>query len=123
MKKSICIFGIALACLTASSCATDKQDQVYSVVNARSDNDGKTLTVSGLLKVDNGYYNLFSRDQKECIGLLLTDSQRESYRSLINRRVAATGKFSAEGCGRAGICVEHICGPAILTDVAVAPAS
>lgn len=110
--------GVAL-----SSCVTGGRDDVYSAIEERAENDGKSVTVRGLLKTNSGYYNLFSSNGKECIGLLLTDSQRQSYKGLVDQKVVVTGNLDAEGCGRDGICVEHICGPTILTDVSVSPAS
>jgi len=109
--------------VTLSSCVTDGRDDVYSAIEGRVENDGKSLTLRGLLKTNSGFYNLFSSDRKECIGLLLTDSQRQSYEALVDQKVVVTGNLDAEGCGRDGICVEHICGPTILTDVSVSPAS
>lgn len=123
MTNTPTISMVLLLCAALSSCATDHRDDVYSAVQARNANDGKSITISGLLKTNSGYYNLFSSDQKECIGLLLTDSQRQAYEGLAGQKVVVTGKLDAEGCGRDGICVEHICGPTILTDVSVSPAS
>lgn len=123
MKFRIQALGMGLACLIASSCASDGPDEVYSAISARLTNDGKLLSVHGLLKTNAGYYNLYSQNQKECVGLLLTDSQREKYTNLIGQQVVVRGTFKSEGCGREGICVEHICGPAIFTDVIISPAS
>lgn len=120
MKRNIILPALVTFCLATSSCAQGGLDDVYSIMSVRADRDGEKVVLKGFLKVNSGYYNLFSGDQKECIGLLLTDAQRESYKGLAGQRVAATGTFEAEGCGRNGICVEHMCGPAILTNVTVA---
>lgn len=122
MKNTRITFIAIMIGVTLSSCVTDSRDSVYSAIEERSENDGKPITVHGLLKTNSGYYNLFSRDGKECIGLLLTDNQRQSYKGFADQKVMVTGKLDAEGCGRDGICVEHICGPTILTDVSVSPA-
>ena len=114
----IAIFGsfLVVSCVSGA-------DDVYSAIEKRAAQDGETVTVGGTLKTTNGYFNLFSRDQRECIGLLLTDAQREEYRTYVGKRIQARGQLEAEGCGREGICVEHLCGPTILTKVTLSPPS
>ena len=121
MKQSIILLVVASLSLATSSCAHDGLDDVYSIMSARAERDGQNVSLRGVLKINNGYYNLFSKDQQECVGLLLTNNQRERFKELAGQQVAVTGTFEAEGCGRDGICVEHICGPAILTNVTVSP--
>lgn len=99
------------------ACATTHQDDIVLAVENRKDNDGKVIILSGTLRESNGYYNLFSKNGQECVGVLLTDGQKEDYKSLVGRRVTLTGTLEAEGCGRDGICVEHICGPTIMTRI------
>lgn len=99
------------------SCAVTMQDSVVDTVSRSRQNDGKSITVSGLLREKNGYYNLFSKNNEECVGVLLTDQQKKEFRSSAGKRVALTGTLEAEGCGRDGICVEHLCGPTIMTNI------
>lgn len=101
------------------ACAATRHDDVILVVEHRKDNDGKVISLSGTLRERSGYYNLFSINGRECVGVLLTDSQKDDYKYLVGRRVTLTGTLEAEGCGRDGICVEHLCGPAIMTSVTV----
>ncbi|MBB5986633.1 hypothetical protein [Sphingobium lignivorans] len=101
------------------ACAATHQDDVVVAVEHRKDNDGKVIILSGTLRERNGYYNLFSRNNQECVGILITDSQKEDFKSLVGKRVTLTGTLEAEGCGRDGICVEHLCGPTIMTGVTV----
>lgn len=115
MKKT---FALTVSVVLVS-CTTGHTDEVYSAIESRFVNDGKIITVQGILQFNSGYYNIFSEDRKECIGLLLTDRQRQSYKELIDRKAVVTGKLDAEGCGRDGICVEHICGPTILKEASI----
>lgn len=113
------------ALLTASvagflvSCVSSHRDDVIRTMANRIENNGKSVTVSGILRERGGYYNLFSNDGKECIGILLTDRQRREYRRFADHRVTVAGTLEAEGCGREGICVERLCGPTIMTGVTV----
>lgn len=111
---------ISLASLTMlllASCAATLQDPVVAVVKGSKENDGKFISLAGVLREKNGFFNLFSKDGEECVGVLLTDQQRNDYRASAGKRVTLTGTLEAEGCGRDGICVEHLCGPTILTNI------
>lgn len=110
---------VSLATLLLVSCAATLQDEVVSAVARSKENNGKTITISGILKERNGYYNLFSRNGNECVGILLNDQQREEYSPRAGKRVTITGTLEAEGCGRDGICVEHLCGPTIMTSITI----
>jgi hypothetical protein len=61
--------------------------------------------------------NLYSSDRQQCIGLLVTTAQQPRYRQRSGQSVSLSGRLQAQGCGRDGICDEHLCGPAILRDV------
>lgn len=102
-----------------ASCTASHRDDVRLAMANRNNNDGKLVTVSGMLRERSGYYNLFSSDGQECIGVLLTDSQKLNYRSFSGQKVKVAGTLKSEGCGREGICVEHLCGPTIMTGVTV----
>lgn len=106
-----------------SSCASLSQgsssNNVSMIVERRLSVDGQIVAIHGLLKEDGGYYNIYSRDGERCVGLLLTDLQRSEYRVHANSEVLVRGVLEAEGCGREGVCVERLCGPAILTGVAL----
>lgn len=112
-KKAILLVSI----MSLISCASTLQDSVVDTVSRSKQNDGKSITVSGFFREKNGYYNLFSKDNDECIGVLLTDQQKNEFRSRSGKRVTITGTLEAEGCGRDGICVEHLCGPTIMTNI------
>lgn len=105
---------VLLGALT--SCAPTEASTVRQLVESGA-LTGQALTVSGVLKIDHGYYNLHSPDHARCVGLLLTNDQRARYGSLEGARVTVAGRFDAEGCGRNGLCVEDLCGPAVLTDI------
>lgn len=101
------------------SCASSKSNNVKMVVESRNQYSNKIVSISGILRERNSFYNLFSNDSQECIGVMLTDSQKELYKNMNGRNVAVRGILKPEGCGREGICVEHLCGPTIVTDVTV----
>lgn len=119
MKVSRKTLVMIISCIALTSCITNLRDEVHSTIESQTENDGQIVTIQGFLKTNNNYYNLFSGDGKVCIGLLLTDTQRQRFQRLVDKRVFVKGRLDAEGCGRRGICVEHICGPTILTDVLV----
>lgn len=101
------------------SCVSSHGDPVVLAVTNRAGNNGRLIMVSGTFRERNGYYNLFSSDGQECIGILTTDRQKIDYRSFVGQKVSVVGILQAEGCGREGICVEHLCGPTIMTGVTI----
>ena len=110
-----------VACMVSLlfSCAGGRPDNISNIIANRALYNNKVVTVSGILREKNRYYNLFSGYKRECIGLLLTDGQKEAYKTNNNRRVMVSGTLRSEGCGREGICVEHLCGPTIMTGVTI----
>lgn len=110
---------VAITLGSLLSCTTPHHDDVVKAILNRIDNDGNSIVVSGILRRSSSYYNLFSSDGRECIGILLTDRQMSEYSSIVNHRVTVAGTLEAEGCGREGICVEHLCGPTIMTGVTI----
>lgn len=103
------------------SCA-NRQDAVINMVNHRNSFNNMQVSVEGILETRNGFFNIFSRDRQLCIGLLVYNRDIPRYSALVRRRVVATGRLQAEGCGREGVCTEYLCGPAILRDVSIEPA-
>lgn len=101
-----------------TSCIASRDDVTHTMEHRNNYNE-KTISISGVMRENSGFYNLFSNDRQECIGLLLTDSQRLEYKSYVGHRVTVAGILKAEGCGREGICVEHLCSPTIMTGVTV----
>jgi hypothetical protein len=76
------------------------------------------VTVHGRLQVqEHGLVNLYTANRQLCVGLLVTNRDRPHYRARQGRIVTVSGRLQAEGCGREGICDEHLCGPAILHDM------
>lgn len=108
---------VSLLVFLLSACSTPPKDEVIEMLDRRLDNDGKTVTVTGILGVYRIYYNLYSKDGQRCIGLLLSDDQRVEYKSSVGKRVTLTGTLEAEGCGRDGICMDSLCSPTIMTHV------
>jgi hypothetical protein len=112
---------LAAATLLASCVAGEGPGSVPNLLAQRQAVDGHVVTVRGILGTRHGLFNLYSRDRQHCVGLLVTDAQRLRYVGFDGRPVEATGRMMAEGCGRNGICDEHLCGPAVLRDVQVQP--
>ena len=78
----------------------------------------RAVTVHGRVRVqEHGLVNLYAADRQQCIGLLVTDRDRPNYRERKGRIVSVIGRLHAQGCGREGLCDDHLCGPAILRDV------
>lgn len=103
------------------SCASPKANNVKKTVENIDQYRDKTVSISGILRECNNFYNLFSNDLQECIGVMLTDSQKKLYKNVGDQNVTVRGIMKPQGCGHDGICVEHLCGPTIITDVTVSP--
>lgn len=107
------VLGVAAVSCMASS------DSVRRLLAQRESLDGQRVQVRGVLGVDRGIVNLFSADRNNCLGLLTYTRDLDRYIALDGQRVIASGTLDAEGCGRRGVCVERMCGPAILRDVTI----
>lgn len=112
-----------LAIAGAAACATvlGGPNTVSLLLDNADSRDGQRVNVGGTLVSSHGLMNLYSSDRRECVGLLITDEQRASYLELEGRDIAVSGVFRAQGCGRDGICDEHLCAPGILVDVSLQP--
>jgi hypothetical protein len=110
--------GLFAALVGLASCAASSIDPVSALLAERQERDGQRVNVEGVIGIDqHGLANLYSRDRGECVGLLITDQQRRHLASLEGRIAVVSGVIRAEGCGRDSFCDEHLCGPAILTDM------
>ena len=107
--------------VSLAACASIEADSVKQLIESRAMHDGQPVQVVGTLRYDNGIVNLYSRDVRECIGLLTYVEQQEHYRRLDGRHVRVTGLLDAEGCGLRGFCVERLCGPAVIRQVTATP--
>lgn len=107
------------AFLAIASCAAGSAFSVHRLLSERQAHQAMRVSVVGVLGLRHGLVNLFSRNGRECIGLLTHVEDRGSYSALNGQTVLVSGILEAEGCGRNGICDEHLCGPAILRDVTV----
>ena len=105
--------------LLLGACAGTLADPIHALIRDRSIKDGTHVQVVGRIGVSHGLISLFSIDRKECIGLLVTEAQRKQLIQLDGNLARVSGILEAEGCGREGICVEHLCGPTVLTNVTV----
>ena len=105
--------------LTMSCAPVDHTSSVGDVIKSSDRHDGRQIVVRGVMSSRDGFLNLFSGDRKECIGLLLTSAERATYFKFAERKVSVSGTFRSQGCGRDGICDEHLCGPGVLTDVTI----
>jgi hypothetical protein len=106
--------------ILAVSCAASKSDvSVKTALKSAATYDGLRVTVRGHLSSRHSFLNLFSQNGQQCLGLIPADDEIASLRAEEGRNVSISGVLRAEGCGREGICDEHICGPAVLTDVIV----
>ena len=109
---------LAATLLTLSACASAMKGQSVPVLLANAAaQDGTRVTVHGRLIADHGFINLYSPDRRQCLGLLVFEESKRLYLHRDHRVVTVEGRLQAEGCGREGMCVEQLCGPAILRDV------
>jgi hypothetical protein len=109
---------IVTGILSLHACSS-VSDTVGITLANRVANDGQRVLVAGRLRIHGGYYSLHSRNPNECVGLLLTDRQRQDYEMLDGKTVQANGTFELEGCGYKGVCNHNICSPDILTHVEI----
>lgn len=101
-------------------CASSVQNNTVQTLSADPYAiDGNEVRVTGIVVMQHGLANLYSEDRQECVGLLITDGQRPMFAAQDNQTVDVIGTMWAEGCGREGICDEHLCGPAVLRDVSI----
>jgi hypothetical protein len=105
--------------LTIACVAAVHPLSVDDILKLPLDHDGQRVQIEGTLSPRHGFLNLFSQDKKQCVGLLLTPNERGMLGTYSERKVSVSGIFRAEGCGRDGICDEHLCGPGVLTDVSL----
>ena len=115
MKRGLAI-GV-MASLSIVSCALDMKPSVGDILNFATRHNGHQITVRGRISSRHGLLSLFNRSAKQCIGLILTPSERLSFSKYVEREISVTGTFQADGCGRDGVCDEHLCGPGVLTHV------
>lgn len=99
------------------SCSDVSVNNISDIISNSSRFDGNTVTLYGTIRVNSGFYNIFPRDGRSCIGLLLTNAQRQESARLEGRRVLLTGILESRGCADHYICNEHLCGPELLTHV------
>ncbi len=106
--------------ILAMSCATYEQyASVKTILESTDRYDGRRVIVRGNLSSRHGILNLFTRGAKQCIGLVLPPAERATLSRYVEREISLAGTFQAEGCGRDGICDEHLCGPGVLTQVSL----
>ena len=98
-------------------CAYASGYDVRTIVQQATIYDGRTITVRGVIVRHDLFLNLYSRDRQVCIGLLVSNDLRESLYQYEGETIAVSGRLHAQGCGRDAMCVEHLCGPAVLRDV------
>lgn len=116
LRIFFCAIGVSIS---VAGCFSLNSDGVIGALKDRDRLDGTKVSIVGRLKSSHGYFNIFSKDGKECIGLLMTDEQRIASKALDGRFVTVTGTFESEGCGKKGFCVEHICSPDILEKITI----
>jgi hypothetical protein len=104
------VIGVA-GCATTSSTSLP----VERAVREASQRNGQLVQVEGFVGSWHNGVNLFSPSRRECIGLLVRDTDVVRFRAIDGRRVTVRGKLEAQGCGYDGICDEHLCGPAVLS--------
>jgi hypothetical protein len=115
---------IPLLILLACCAAPGGHLSVHQLLSQSSALDNEEVKLKGRLEVEeHGLINIYSRDGKQCVGLLLSRDQMARYAGFARRQVLVTGRLEKEGCGRDGFCDEHLCGPAVLKDATVEPSS
>lgn len=117
MEKVI-IIGV-LGSLAISCTSAGQHASVDTVLASATHYDGKRIVVRGVLSSRHGLLNLFTRRAEQCLGLVLTPAERVVLTRYIEHEISLIGIFQAEGCGRDGICDEHLCGPGVLTHVSL----
>jgi hypothetical protein len=117
VKKAM-IIGV-LGILVISCASAGRHASVDTVLASATHYDGKRITVRGVLSSRHGLLNLFTRRAEQCLGLILTPAERVALTRYVEREISLIGIFHAEGCGRDGICDEHLCGPGVLTHVSL----
>lgn len=114
--KSLCF----LVALALGACATRVGDDPVGRLLAQSQSlNGQEVQAEGVFRARQGVANLYSRDRRQCIGLLTHDVGAGELASLEGRTVRASGRLMAKGCPKGGSCSEHLCGPAVLYNVRV----
>ena len=113
------LLGLIIVLTGACVGSTGRRDEVHDLLADRSAFDRRDIELTGILRMDHGVANLYSRDGRECIGLVSSAADQPHYRALDGRRVHVRGKLDAEGCGLRGMCTHQMCGPAIMRDVTV----
>jgi hypothetical protein len=103
-----------MSCISAERLAS-----VDTVLASAPRYNGQRISVRGVLSSRHGLFNLFTRRAEQCLGLILTPAERVVLTRYVEREISLTGIFQAEGCGRDGICDEHLCGPGVLTHVSL----
>jgi hypothetical protein len=111
---TVMLFTLAIACVPAMQPLS-----VREVLRSPIQYDGQRIQVRGILSPRHDFLNLFTKDKQQCLGLLLTSNERATLTGYSERKVSLIGSFRAEGCGRDGICDEHLCGPGVLTNVSL----
>jgi hypothetical protein len=109
----------SLAIIVAlSGCATNSSESisVRRAVSAAGEHDGQLVRIKGTVVSWHNGINLHSHDGRECIGILASETSIARFRAFEGRGVTLSGRLEAEGCGRKGICDEHVCGPSVLSE-------
>lgn len=112
---------VALAAIFVTcSCATaEGGDPVGRLVAERQSLNGQQVQAEGTFSARHGVANVYSRDRRQCIGLLTHTVPAWDLAAFEGRTVRVAGRLMAAGCPKGGTCNEHLCGPAVLYNVRV----
>lgn len=106
-----------LSLLVAGCVSATTSLPVSRAVSEAELRNSQVVQVHGVIGSWHSGVNLLSPSRRECIGLLSAQTDLTRLRAYEGQRVTVSGTLQAQGCGREGICDEHLCGPAVLSSV------
>lgn len=89
------------------------------LVSERQSLNGQEVQAKGTFSARHGVANVYSRNRRQCIGLLTHTVPAVDWAAFEGRTVRVAGRLMAAGCPKGGTCNQHLCGPAVLYNVRV----
>lgn len=117
MQKAPSLFAAVSVTAAVAGCISSNRPPIARAVDEAELRNSQLVQVQGVVGSWHEGVNLYAPSREECIGLLVTEAELPRLRAQEGKKVTVSGKLEAQGCGRDGICDEHVCGPAILSSV------